>query len=221
MRPGLRHFLTILSIPACIVTVAYVVGIRINLTPSMPLGLYYFSSSEPKRGDIVAACLPENIAKEGLKRYYLFYGRCHDNSATHSMAVLKKVIAVPDDEVIVGDTEMIVNGRIYTAPQQSTDSNGLPITHFIHKKFYNCVTGFWLYGENNPVRSWDSRYYGGIARKNIIGVYRPLWTSRKSGDWCGDLALLGASPHQSPPNKIKSPANSRSRVKFVSYFSWG
>ncbi len=227
IRPGLRHFLTLLYIPTCLITFAYVAGIRINLTSSMPLGLYYFSSSStinwPKRGDIVAVCLPENIAKEGLKRHYLFYGHCHSNGAVHSMAVLKKVIAVPNDEVIVTDTQMIVNGRGYFAPQQATDSNNLPVTHFIHKRFYSHVTGFWLYGENSPVRSWDSRYYGGIARKHIIGAYKPLWVSRKSGGWFGDTigatVSRGASPGQSAPNRNKNPANSHSRGGFVSYFS--
>lgn len=217
MRPGLRHFLTILLIPACIVTVAYVVGIRINLTPSMPLGIYYLSNNTPKRGDIVAACLPDNISKEGLMRHYLLYGHCQG----HSMPVLKKIIAVPGDKVIVTDTEMIVKERIFIAPQQTTDLNRLPVTHFIDKNFYGHAIGFWLYGENNSVRSWDSRYYGGIPCKNMLGVYKPLWTMKKSGDWHGDLALPGASPHQSPPNKIKSPVNSRPRVRFVSYFSWG
>ncbi len=218
-KPGLRQFLMILFVPACIVGITYAAGIRINLTPSMPLGLYYFSSSTPRRGDIVAVCLPENIASEGLKRHYLFYGHCHDNGTMHSMAVLKQVIAVPDDEVIVGNTEIMVNGQIYTAPQQATDSNDLPITHFIHKSFYNYTTGYWLYGQNDPVHSWDSRYYGVIPREDIIGVFKPFWTLKKSGDWHGYTESPRPSPCHSPPCKITNPINSQPRGEFVSYFS--
>ncbi len=51
-------------------------GIRVNLTESMPRGLYELSvlSHPLKKGDIVAACLPYSAARLGEERGYLGSG---------------------------------------------------------------------------------------------------------------------------------------------------
>ena len=145
--------------------------IKINLTPSMPIGLYrQLPTTKIDRGDIVSACLPLAIAKHGLARGYLTKGRCPGGS----IAVLKKIIAIPGDTVQLTTKSMKVNNRRYPAPQHTQDSSGNVIIRWIHNGTYKNVTGYWLYGNHSPNLSWDSRYYGSLSRSNIYGVYKPL-----------------------------------------------
>ena len=47
-------------------------GVLISNTDSAaPIGVYRVVSGEPKRGDLVAACLPISISQKGLARGYL------------------------------------------------------------------------------------------------------------------------------------------------------
>lgn len=148
-------------------------SIRFNETSSMPIGFYRKSENISKINtkDIVAVCLPLFVEKEGLIRGYLKKGNCPGGS----IPVLKKVIAVPKDFVVLTDQEVIVDGIHYFYPRRNKDSDGRVIKQLIKDGNY-CSDGYWLYGSNDVIHSWDSRYYGPVARENIIGVYRPILT---------------------------------------------
>ena len=95
--------------------------LSINLTSSMPIGIYQRQVTHAiHHGNIVAVCLPEQIARLGLKRGYLQKGRCPSGA----IPVLKEVIAVPGDEVSVTKDDIIVNGKHYWAPIQARDHMG-------------------------------------------------------------------------------------------------
>ena len=47
-----------------------------NTDSAAPVGVYLVVSGEPKRGDLVAACLPIAIAQQGLARGYVRTGSC-------------------------------------------------------------------------------------------------------------------------------------------------
>ena len=147
--------------------------ININDTPSMPMGLYRrMASATVHRGDIVSVCLPRPIARVGLQAGYLMKGACPSGA----IAVLKKVIAVPHDTVRLTRQAIIVNGRAYFAPQQSQDDYGHAIKKWGPLGTYKNTHAYWLYGGNAPMKSWDSRYYGGVPVCAIQGVYKPLLT---------------------------------------------
>lgn len=150
-----------------------VFGLRFNYTESMPIGFYKsVKAAVVHRGDLVAVCLPKDIADEGLRRHYLKRGSC----SSGVIPVLKKVVGVPGDTVWLSKKFITVNGLMYPAPQQVKDHLHKPMRHFVRNGSYAHTTNYWLYGANDPSRSWDSRYYGGIARSNIIGVFKPLLT---------------------------------------------
>ena len=71
-------------------------GYRINLTPSMPLGIWKVTTAI-QRGSYVAACMPQDTeaAKLAMQRNYLPAGRCPGGFAP----LLKQIEALPGDTV--------------------------------------------------------------------------------------------------------------------------
>ena len=71
-------------------------GIAINLSNSMPIGIYQkFKTSVIKHGDIIALCLPLQIAEQGKAKGYLNHGHCPGDAKP----IIKQVIAIPGDDV--------------------------------------------------------------------------------------------------------------------------
>lgn len=164
----------ILLFSFCIFSLVFILkitGIRFNYTESMPIGFYKQTHETTIHdGDLVAVCLPNKIAEIGLKNHYLAHGSCNNRSTP----VLKKVIAIPGDAVLLNNQFMTVDDISYPATRQYKDSHDLPVKKFIHNGSYKHIQIYWLYGANDPAHSWDSRYYGGVTRQHIIGVYKPL-----------------------------------------------
>ncbi len=146
-----------------------VTGIRFNYTNSMPIGFYIkLKTIAVHNGDTVAACLPNKIGKIGLENHYLARGSCSNGS----VPVLKKVIAIPGDSVSINNQFITVNNLFYPAPRQTKDNHGHHVEKVIRNGRYFSTNSYWLYGANDPIDSWDSRYYGGVTRQHIIGVYK-------------------------------------------------
>src|SRR4051794_36391049 len=84
-------------------------GLRLNMTPSVPTGLWrvWPAAGALQRGGVVQACLPEHISAEGRKRGYLHGGKCPGKA----YPVLKPVGALPGDVVKVTPAAVLVNGR--------------------------------------------------------------------------------------------------------------
>ena len=132
----------------------------------MPIGIYQKVDKLPSRGDTVAVCLPKAAATEGLAKGYLLPGYC----PSKMLPVLKTLIAVPNDKVVTTEQFILVNNKKYLAPQQPG------VKHFVSE---HSTSQYWLYGKNNPTRSWDSRYFAGVKRENIVGVYRPVFVFKR------------------------------------------
>lgn len=152
--------------------IIFVCHYRFNITGSMPIGIYQrVDQSALKIGEIVSVCLPDEMAEEGKERDYLLSGQC----AHHTKPILKEIIALPGDTVTVTDLGLYVNQKFYVAPELQEDHNYLPIRRWTKNKTYHDIKTVWLYGANDSRNSWDSRYFGGVPIKNILGVYRIIW----------------------------------------------
>ncbi len=146
--------------------------IEFNGTASMPIGFYREVHAPMRVGNLVSVCLPMAVAKEGVERGYLSTGYCRG----HAIAVLKKVIALPGDTVTVTTKGMQVGSHFYDAPVESRDHNGKRVKRFISNGTYHKTPDVWLYGSNDFLQSWDSRYYGGVSLDAIQGQYKPFLT---------------------------------------------
>lgn len=137
-------------------------GLLINISSSMPEGVYMKTESEIKRDMIVAACLDKAYKSVGLQNHYLMKGgQCHG-----SAPVIKKVIAVPGDDVVLSDNFMMVNHKKYLLKTLIKDSHGRNLMIYPRGKYVK-TQGYWLVGTNSP-KSWDSRYWGFVKRQQIL-----------------------------------------------------
>jgi conjugative transfer signal peptidase TraF len=143
-------------------------GLAINVTSSMPKGIYWRDNSPILRGDLIAFCLPVKQQALGLKRHYLMKGsRCE-----LSEPLIKKVIAVPGDSIVLTMDTIIVNGHNMAYTTHSQDSKKRPIPFYPRGVYL--TNGYWVIGTSSP-KSWDSRYFGSLTDNAILWKMKPIW----------------------------------------------
>ena len=102
-RRALAVVLTgLVGIGACVV-VAYEWGLRVNLTPSLPFGLY----ARDPLGPLVEFCPPGAAAEVSAIRGYRGLGVCPDRHAP----LLKPIVGHEGDLVEIDRAGLRVNGR--------------------------------------------------------------------------------------------------------------
>jgi conjugative transfer signal peptidase TraF len=112
-RTSKRTLRVLTFAPAIVVIGCTIVasGLRLNFTPSMPLGIYRLDPvpmSGVQRGTFVAVCAPLDAAELGRRRGYLAAGPCPADTEL----LLKVVAAVAGDVVAVSVNGVVVNGRL-------------------------------------------------------------------------------------------------------------
>lgn len=161
-----RYLILILLL---LILVIFASKVVLNFTPSMKIGLYLKQKGEIKKGDIVLVCLSEPYKTIGLQHHYIMKG----NKCAGTEPLIKKVIAIPNDKVILTDEYLKVNGQKFAYPTYYFDSQNRPLKVFPRGKYQQ---GYWLIGTNDK-RSWDSRYWGFVNRDQILVKLRAflLW----------------------------------------------
>jgi conjugative transfer signal peptidase TraF len=157
-----------------VILAAHAAGLRINETPSLPMGLWLIEARPQviERGQIVSFCPPDlTLFRMGRDRGYLSRGRCPGDFEP----MLKPVVAVEGDEVEVTDDGVVVNGRLIanTAPH-GRDSAGRPMP-FPPIGLRVVGPGEVWFASSYAASSFDSRYFGAVLAAQIEGLARPLW----------------------------------------------
>lgn len=148
----------------------YAFGVIVNFTPSLPYGFYIKVNSKINTGDYVAFCLPPEYQKIGLERKYLEVGKICNGS----VPLVKKVIAVPYQQVTLADSYIIVDDKKLQFRTIKFDSNNRPLDSYPRGSYrLNC---YWMIGSNDYLHSWDSRYWGCIALDRVLYKIKPLLT---------------------------------------------
>lgn len=150
----------ILALISVVPAVAWALGIRLNLTASLPLGLY-IATSQPS--DYVAFCIGDPWERIALERLYITPGHC----PAGGIPLFKRIVARPGDLVTLDAWGIAVNGRVLprTAPMLA-DSSGRPMRHYPFGSYSVAPGTFWV-ASSYDERSFDSRYYGPIAAGSI------------------------------------------------------
>ncbi len=143
-------------------------GIIINISPSMPLGIYIKNFSTVQRGDIVAICLDKFHTNLGLQRHFLKPG----SACNGSLPLIKQVIAIPGDRIELTDNYLLVNYTPYFYKTFYQDKNSKPLAVF-PRGIYIANNSYWLIGTHH-LDSWDSRYWGPVSSNQIIEHLSPL-----------------------------------------------
>src|SRR5438094_2222234 len=136
--------------------VTWFAGVRVNLSGSMPIGLYRVSSAPPMRGAMVLACLPVNVAAFAKSRGYVPNGTCPGATAP----IGKVVLAMVGDSVEVTSEGLLVNGRpVRNTKPLAVDGAGRSLPRFPDGTYVVGQDEVWLYSSYSK-RSFDSRYFG-------------------------------------------------------------
>ncbi len=155
---------------------ATALGLCINLTPSMPVGLYltHTGPNHPlQRGTLVLLCPLETPAfRLAMNRNYIGAGSCPNQSSP----LLKPVAAVAGDTVTLSPQGVQVNQT--WLPQSKIfnyDSAERPLPHWPYGLYTVHSGEVWLFSTHS-LQSYDSRYFGPIDEARITTSVTPLWT---------------------------------------------
>ena len=161
-------------IPAAIILAAGMAGVRLNLTNSVPIGLYLISDGG--KASLVEFCPPEPFGNLSRERGYRESSRfgCPDGAKP----LLKPVAAKPGDVVNVSSDGITVDGKLipHTAALRH-DSAGRPIQAWPVGTYHVRRGSIWVASSFNT-HSFDSRYFGPIKQTAILHYLRPLCVSQ-------------------------------------------
>lgn len=157
---------------ALVLVIAGVFGdLRINVTPSEPLGLWrvVVLDRRPAVGEIVFICPPENNKmREAMERGYLRSGLCPGGFAP----LIKTVIATAGQRVEIASA-VTVDGVIVTNSTVSKrDGKGRPLAAYSGGK----VPAGSVFLHSSFVGSYDSRYFGPLPASGILGLAQEVLT---------------------------------------------
>lgn len=153
----------------------YFTGFRINTTPSEPIGLWrsYKHYSSISKGNLVEACVPPSeIMIEAKKRGYLLSGKCKGNLAP----VIKKIIAISGDTVTISKNGVFVNGVQFSNQLSFYDSKGRILKPAFLGNYVLKSNEVFL-ASNYSTKSFDSRYFGIVNKKNILHKMKPIFVT--------------------------------------------
>lgn len=146
------------------------VGIRINASPSLPMGLY--EKTFDAHATLVEFCPPEPYARIALERGYRSSGNCPDGAEP----LMKPLIAIAGDIVDVSARGLAVNGVLLpnTAPK-TKDTRDRPMRLWHYGRYRVASDSVWVASSYNAW-SFDSRYFGPIPVSIIRNRLKPILT---------------------------------------------
>jgi conjugative transfer signal peptidase TraF len=153
-------------LPAGIVLAGlYMSGYRVNVTRSMPVGVYrIIEGNTPERGDYVAYCPVGATAALALDNGWLRPGSC--DAGTRPL--LKILAGVAGDTVRLSAAGIRINGVLQPcSAARSVDKNGIALTRHIPEGTVPAGMAFLLARHEG---SYDSRYFGPVPASGLSKV---------------------------------------------------
>lgn len=142
-------------------------AILYNDSPSVPRGFWLRTSTpvaQVRVGDVIAF-RPPKAADSYLRRAMPEY--------LHRQSIIKYVVATVGNTICRHGRHFSVNGH-QLGNAYLRDRNGVPLPRWTG---CDTLTRHQLAVFSNRIpNSFDSRYYGAIPDRNVLGVYRPLLT---------------------------------------------
>ena len=135
--------------------------ILLNVSPSLPLGLYRRVRAPVRPGALIAFAVP----KSGRA-----YTRDHMPDRLRT-SILKPVAAGPGAQICVQADQLTIDSRA-VAIIASRDHQGRHLPHWEGCRVLAEGEVFTL--STRISNSFDSRYFGPVGRADILGVYAPL-----------------------------------------------
>jgi conjugative transfer signal peptidase TraF len=134
-----------------------------NASASAPLGLYAITPpSALARGDMVVLWLPKSARKLAASRHYL----------PANVPAVKRIVALAGDRVCAEGDTIRVGARLVVR-RLAYDRLGRPLPAWSGCRRLARGELFLLMA--NAAASFDSRYFGPVRKRNVIGRARLLW----------------------------------------------
>jgi conjugative transfer signal peptidase TraF len=146
-------------------------GLRLNTTPSEPLGLWQIVPLDRPVaiGDLVFACMPENAyGALGKTRGYLRWGMCPGGAGP----LIKRIVATAGQRVDMDGRVSIDGARLPNSKVIDADGKG----RLLHAYLGGVVPDGYVFLHSPFPGSWDSRYFGPIPSSGILGLAREVLT---------------------------------------------
>lgn len=146
-------------------------GLRINMTPSYPRGLWRIETLDRPvaAGDLVFICPPHTPAFErAFERGYIRRGLC----AGGLSPLIKTVAAVGGQQIDVAEHVSIDGQPFPRSVVHRIDAAGRPLSPFAG----GVVPVGELFLHSEFAGSYDSRYFGPIPSSGVLGLARPVLT---------------------------------------------
>ena len=150
-------------------------GFRVNTSASVPVGLYRITSAPLSVGSYVLLCPEERepfiTAK---KRGYIDAGYCPGGLGY----MFKRVAGMQNDKISMDATGMHIDGHLYpdSKPLKHDGLNRpLPVWRAKERSLKKDELILMTQGDT---MSFDSRYFGPVARQQIVSVVKPVLTWR-------------------------------------------
>jgi len=168
-----RRMVWWLGSPVALLGTGCLAGLRLNLTGSLPVGLYLASRAVPVRGAIVLACLRPALAAFARDRGYVPRG---GGCPGDVLPLGKPVLAVAGDTVTVTSSGLLVNGiPVPNSRPLVTDRKGRPLPRLALGQHVVRPSSLWIVSSYSRF-SFDSRYFGPVRAGQVLTSVRPLWT---------------------------------------------
>ncbi|MBR0868110.1 conjugative transfer signal peptidase TraF [Bradyrhizobium diazoefficiens] len=156
---------------AAVAAVGWGAGLRINMTPSYPRGLWRIETLDRAAavGDLVFICPPDTAEFErAFGRGYIRRGLC----AGGLSPLIKTVAAVSGQQVDVADQVSIDGRPLPGSDVRHADAAGRLLLAFAG----GLIPAGELYLHSDFAGSYDSRYFGPIPSSGVLGLARPVFT---------------------------------------------
>jgi len=153
------------------VLVAAVFGLRLNTTPSEPLGLWRIVRLDrsPRIGDRHFVCLPRTAPfEEARRRGYLRFGLCPGWQGP----LIKQVAALGGARIVVGRSVALDGVPLPHSILRAHDGEGRVLAPFVG----GAVPEGAVFLHSGFEGSYDSRYFGPVPLDGVLGRAVPLFT---------------------------------------------
>lgn len=170
-RPALALLATSAGAALVVIISGTIGGLRINTTPSEPLGLWRVAPLDraAQVGDMVFVCPPQTDAiSEGVERGYLRSGLCPGGFGP----LIKTVAAVAGQRIDVASAITIDGRRIANSNLVAQDGLGRRLRPYSG----GTIPSGFLFLHSPFPGSWDSRYFGPVPASGVLGLAKQVLT---------------------------------------------
>lgn len=165
------NVVALVAVPVAFLAASFGAGLRVNLSPSYPLGLWRIHAlhRNVRVGDLVFICPPltEEFRQAG-ERGYVRRGLCPGWLSP----LIKTVVALPGQSVEIGGSVAIDGLALPQSTIQPRDGVGRALT----PDPGGVVPPDTLFLFSTFGGSYDSRYFGPIPAAGILGLAKPFFT---------------------------------------------